>query len=105
MFGLYDIERARIFELSWPVRRIHTAAPKRDTPPLPITKHLSFGESNWRRWQEKYPDLKACITVDRARRAMGVKAPMTARQIGEAVPPVFAEYIGRLALRYLEWAA
>ena len=101
MFGLMEIERARIFEISWPVAPVKAGRIHRDHPPMPITTHLSLGDKQWRRWRERIPDLKSNITVAEARRGMGIETEMTGNQVGQAIPPAMAEYIGRLALRHI----
>ena len=100
MFGLDRIERRRQFELSWPALsptpyRIH-----RDYPPAPVYKHMTYQTETMRRWLPNVPDLKWRLPVWEAKEVMGIPAesPMTGLEIGEAVPPVFAEYIGRLAI-------
>ena len=103
MFGLDRIERRRKFELSWPVLspplyRIH-----RDYPPAPVCRHMTYQTETMRRWLPKVPGLKWRLPVSEAKEVMGIPAdsPMTGAEVGESIPPAFAEYIGRLAMAEL----
>ena len=103
MFGLDRIERRRKFELSWPVLsplpyRIH-----RDHPPAPVYKHMTYQTETMKRWLPRVPDLKWRLPVAEAKEVMGIPADsrMTGPEIGESIPPTYAEYIGRLAITEL----
>lgn len=41
-------------------------------------------------------------TMDNARDAMGIDWPMTKRELNEAIPPAYGEFIGRQVLRHIE---
>ena len=103
MFGLNRIERRRQFELSWPVLSPLPYRVRRDEPPAPVYKHMSYQTETMRRWLPRVPDLKWRLPLSEAKEVMGIPAdsPMTAEEVGEAIPPAYAEYIGRLALTEL----
>ena len=103
MFGLDRIERRRKFELSWPVLSPKPYRIHRDRPPAPVCKHMTYQTETMRRWLPKVPDLKWRLPVSEAKEVMGIPADsrMTGTELGEAIPPAFAEYIGRLAMAEL----
>ena len=101
MFGLDRIERRRAFELSFYCWQPMSPRIVRSEPPLPITKNLSWGVDEYNRWKERVPSMKWRIPVKLARRAMGIRRQFTAHEIGEAVPPAYAEYIGREAIEQM----
>ena len=108
MFGLDLIERRRKFELSWPVLSPRPYRIPRSVPPAPIYRaSMTYQSESYRRWKTKIPDLKWRMSIADAKAAMGipVDSPMTGREVGEAVPPEYAEYIGRLAIKALKDAA
>ena len=101
MFGLDRIYRRRHFELSFPVLCPPIQTWRKRYPPLPISTHLSYGASGWKRCRERGVLTKSCITVQEALEAMGIPIKMTARGVGNAIPPAYAEWIGRAAMREL----
>lgn len=100
--GLDKIERKRHFELPWfslwpEMRRV-----KRDEPPYPIRRHPRYSSNTRRGWQEKGYVFKSWgVSRDQAAKAMGIDLPMIMSQIGEAVPPAYAEFIARNALEQM----
>ena len=42
--------------------------------------------------------LKGRLPIIEAREVMGMDAPLTCEEVGEAVPPAYAEFIGRAAI-------
>ena len=98
--GLPRIQRRRHFELSWwpgllpsllHVPRWMWAAGKAIT----VTTSLCATSHYYPR---KRAGLPGRVPVAEARAAMGIDTPMTSRQVGEAVPPAYAELIARRAL-------
>ena len=95
--GLPKIVRQRHFETSFdapllmpsPVQR----APILDC--MTITKRLCASNHYYRR---KAAGLPGRVPVAEAREAMGITTRMTADQVGEAVPPAYAEFIARQAI-------
>ena len=61
-----------------------------------ITQHMS---SNPMFRIRKENGLPGRLPVAEARECMGIDAPLTCEQVGEAVPPAYAEFIAREALR------
>lgn len=103
MFGLNRIERRRKFELSWPVLSPPPYRIRRDRPPAPIYKHMTYQTETMRRWLPRVPDLKWRLPLSEAKEVMGIPAdsPMTSAEVGESIPPSLAEYIGSLAMGVL----
>ena len=93
--GLPRILRRRHFELSWLVLG---PAPGGARAPIAdqvtITTSLSSTPHYWRR---KAQGLSGRVPLAEARETMGITVPMSCRQVGEAVPPPYAEYIASLA--------
>jgi len=98
--GLDRIERKRAFELSFPV-----LGP--GAPPLPrsawtsgkaitITTSLSCKSHFYPR---KRAGLPGRVPATEAAAAMGIFRPMTGHEVGEAIPPAYAEFIAREAIR------
>lgn len=79
MFGL-GVLRRRHFELSWWPGLLPHVPSRTDGPAVTVTTHSSYS------------------TKAAALEAMGIDLPMTARQVGEAVPPAYSRFIGELAL-------
>ena len=108
MFGLDLIERRRKFELSWPVLSPRPYRIKRTVPPAPIYRgSMTYQTESYRRWKQRIPGLKWRMPVADARAAMGIPSDsaMTGREVGEAVPPAYALYIGQLARAAMKEAA
>ena len=95
MFGL-DVRRHRFFEASYPIAQ-PTCNHAAQTPRFPPATNRSNLRSTvevgvWR------------IPLEVQRRAMGIDW-MTLKNLSQAIPPAYAEYIGRAALRVLEMTA
>lgn len=104
MVGLTRIIRKRFFELSFYV--LQPPIPKKyrtkDWPSkgiVTITKSLSTTTHYYYR---KEQGLRGRLTAGEACDVMGIRTPMTGHQVGEAIPPAYAEYIGREVLKRLE---
>ena len=96
--GLPRLQRRRNFECSF----FLLAPPPMRTPDLPVTvtkwggnRLATFYKRKARGWSGK-PSKK-----ERAD-AMGLPSYLTAFEIGEAVPPAYAEFIAREALRQMQ---
>ena len=102
MVGLPRIERKRIFELNFPVPQPLVVTPSREdwnrAEVFTITKSLCAPSHYYRRISMGLPGR---LPVATARAAMGISTPMTAAQIGEAVPPPYSRWIGERAIEYL----
>lgn len=100
MFGLRHILRKRIFELSWfalqPVISYDRLSPEEGF--VTITKSLS-SSTHW--YVRKAQGKKGNITATEARKAMGIKTSMTCAEVGEAIPPAYAEFIARRAIEHM----
>lgn len=97
MVGLKHILRRRHFEASFlcltPPLRFDT------TETVSITKKMCATTHYYRR---KAQGLRGQLSVAEASAAMGIPhTRMTRAQIGEAVPPAYAEYIGRQVMQRL----
>lgn len=100
MVGLGRIVRRRHFEMSWwpGLQPQPITLPRKDWiegRAVTITKSMAA-------WSHYYPrkaaGLPGRVPVAEAREVMGITTPMTGRQVGEAVPPPYSEYVARLAL-------
>ena len=95
MFGLNRIIRKRKFELSWlmfqpaPIFHRWQCLPHER---ITVTTSLSSASHFYPR---KAVGLKGRVPAAEACEAMGIDVPMTAREVGEAIPPVFGEFIAR----------
>lgn len=100
--GLTRIERLRFFELSWYVWQPHLLhVPRRDWErghAITITTSMSSSSHYWPR---KRANLPGRVPRAEAAEAMGISHYMTCSEIGEAVAPPMAEYIGRAAIEYI----
>ena len=96
MVGLHRILRKRIFELSWgfmltgPIEQVD-----KNTLTLTITTSLSSTSHFYKR---KKMGLPGKVSVKEACEVMGITIPMTAKQVGEAVPPAYSKYIADEAI-------
>ncbi len=100
MVGLSRIERRRHFELSyWPglipsLRHVPRAMWEAGEA-ISVTTSLCASAHFYPR---KRAGKRGRVSPAEACEAMGITIPMTGRQVGEAVPPAYAEFIGRAAL-------
>lgn len=98
--GLDRIERKRIFELSFFV--IGPSAPQLARSEwsrgraITITTSLCAGSHFYPR---KRAGLRGRVSTAEACEVMGIDRPMTGYEVGEAVPPAYAEFIAREAIR------
>lgn len=104
MFGLNRIVRKRYFELSWFVWQPQPILHRRPVHIQPheyivITKSLAHKDHWYRR---KAAGLPGEVPVKEACEAMGINIPMTRSEVGEAIPPVQAQYIAERALEAME---
>jgi DNA (cytosine-5)-methyltransferase 1 len=93
MFGL-GVRRERWFETSW---RGFDLIPSHDHTCEAVTLYGHGGQGSTRRAQY--------VPLPRARAAMGVETPMTARELVQAVPPAYTAYLGELLGEVLADAA
>ena len=106
--GLPKIQRTRWFELSffclYPEPKRIPREQWRAGEAYTITKSLGASSHFYPR---KANGKKGCLPIlptehdDNAHDVMGIKHRMTAAEIGEAVPPVYAELIGKEAIRQI----
>ena len=105
LFGLTKILRRRIFELSFPTlqppllgqsKRVKAAGEF-----VTITTSMCASTHYYTR---KARGLPGRLSTAEAKAAMGIpqSAPMNAKEIGESIPPAYSEYIGRLAVGWIE---
>ena len=99
MFGLDRIYRARFFELSWfflahPSKRLENGLFESGRG---ITVTTSMCAPN-HYYPRKAHGLPGRVPKSEALEVMGITHDMTIHQIGEAIPPAYAEYIGRAAI-------
>ncbi|MEO2038789.1 MAG: DNA cytosine methyltransferase [Martelella sp.] len=98
--GLTRIERRRIFELSFFC--LQPGAPRlprsmwRNGEAITITTSLSAKSHFYPRKRAGKPGR---VPPAEAAEAMGIFRPMTGHEIGEAIPPAYAEFIAREAIR------
>lgn len=104
MMGLPRIHRQRLFE-------IEGGVPPQPAPSRPLGRRKAWETLTVRRGgsyfgrqyrQRKAAGLKVHVSKAEAAEAMGIDldaAPMSWAMLGESVPPPYAEYIGRWALR------
>ena len=106
--GLPRIKRERAFELSWWASGTHFALVPEPVGPsrrdfalchaVTITTSLSIPTMYYRR---KALGLPGRLPIADARAAMGIETKMTAKEVGNAVAPPMAAYLGRLAMEQL----
>ena len=102
--GLRRIDRLRHFEVGgWDPPLLQPLRPRLDrcewesgravtiTTSLAATSHY---------YPRKRAGLPGRVSVREAREAMGITTPMTGREVGEAVPPAYSEYIAR---EFIAW--
>ena len=100
MFGLHRIDRLRWFELGgWfclqpPLQRIEPGLFDRGLG-VCITTNMSASKHFYPR---KRIGLTGRVSTAEAKAVMGIQSNMTQREIGEAVPPAMAEWLGRQAI-------
>ena len=90
MFGLRLI-RHRWFECSFPIFTLHIC----QHHPNPIVA-CGHGTPTWSRARNG----GKCYKIGEVREAMGIDW-MNGMELSQAIPPAYAEYIGRAALTYL----
>ena len=105
MVGLNRIVRRRHFELSWfpgllppPITRLGRKAwswKNGNKGAVCITKRLC-SPMHW--YPRKKAGLPGRITPEEACEAMGIDLPMDGSQVGESIPPAYAEFIARSVL-------
>ena len=106
MLGLSRLYRPRHFEMSFRVQQppIRPYVYSEGMPPAPISQHMSYQRHSWK--FIKAHDLgRISLRRSEAAEFMGIdldRAPMTRREIGESIPPVMAEWIGRKALAHMD---
>lgn len=99
MFGLNRIVRERKFELSFlvfqpsPVIRKFQCA---DFERIVVTKTLR-AQRHW--YPRKEHGLPGQVEAEEACEAMGITIPMTREEVGESIPPAFAQFIAERAKR------
>ena len=101
MVGLQYIERHRIFEVSWdpgPQPKIERVPRWRFTSGQAITVTTSMSSTS-HYWPRVAAGISGRVSNREAREKMGIPIDMTNREIGEAIPPRYAEYVARSALR------
>ena len=103
MVGPPRIKRLRHFEISWrpPLQMGRPPSPPRDWwktgHAVTITTSMSAHTHYYPRKRRGLPGM---IGVVEAREVMGIRIPMTAREVGEAVPPPMAEWIAHHAMTH-----
>ena len=93
MFGL-GVRRERWFETSW---RGFDLNPAHDHRCEAVTLYGHGGQGSTRRAEY--------VPLVQARAAMGVEAPMSARELVQAVPPAYTRHLGELLLSEVLGAA
>ena len=94
--GTYDIQRHRRFETNWPLE----APSKCDHSIWPPNRYPG-GRSLIRTGNSKTPVRKTIeigswdIPLNVQKIAMGIDWDVTVRELSEAIPPAYTEYIGR----------
>ena len=100
MVGLHRISRRRHFELSWlagqPVIERLQAGLMKSGHAVCITTSMSCTAHYYPR---KSRGLSGRVGRAEAAEVMGITGPLTVHQIGEAIPPPMAEWIGRSMLQ------
>jgi DNA (cytosine-5)-methyltransferase 1 len=100
IFGLDRLERERWFETSWHAFDLRQPCTRHSGPAISVLRKGARVEQNRRR----EPTHHYHIPHAEASALMGI-GWMTQVELGEAIPPVYTEYIGRLLLAHLEAAA
>lgn len=106
MVGLERIKRKRYFEMSVELQMRCGQLPYQNVPRelweegIAVTVTTSMCSAS-HYYPRKRKGLSGYVKRDEAKEVMGLPpdAPMTKREIGESVPPAYAEYIARAALR------
>jgi DNA (cytosine-5)-methyltransferase 1 len=95
MFDL-DVRRHRLFENNWGLEDHHWPC-----------RHRIWGR-RFKSSTGRRPNSRFSIEVgswdeplERQKRAMGVDWPITVRELSEAIPPAYTEFIGHQLLRHL----
>ena len=101
--GLRRISRRRHFETSWfpgllPQPQVIPRREWQAGKAVTVTTSMCASSHYYPR---KRAGLPGRVPNREAREVMGIDTPMTNRQIGEAVPPAYAEFIARNALELM----
>ena len=101
MVGLHHIERKRHFELSWFKDTLNLQPAIRRTQPNVETIFVNTNATPSRDTRNRRRDkgLSPFYSIKQLREVMGITTPMTTAEVGEAVAPPMAKYIGELALK------
>jgi DNA (cytosine-5)-methyltransferase 1 len=99
MFGL-RVSRPRLFETNWP---LHPAPAKRVTDPVGVYGKAPDGRRLFTRADGS--EQRAASSLAEAQEVMGIDWMTDFRDIAEAVPPAYTEWIGLQLLDQLEVAA
>lgn len=105
MVGLYKIKRKRLFELSFFMLQppIQNKVPKwvyDNDEFLIITTNGEYKQDHY--WKRAAQGLPVKYTKEQVMDAMGITHDMTMYEMGESIPPAYAEYLGREAKRQME---
>jgi DNA (cytosine-5)-methyltransferase 1 len=96
MFGLPMLSRRRLFETSWEGFSLLPGC----NHPTPVISVMRTGQPKHNRetWKRRMGRL---ATEQERRDAMGIDW-MTSKELGNAIPPAYTEWIGAQLLRHLE---
>ena len=100
MVSLDRIRRKRHFETSFfCLQPDHVIIPRDNKDLVTITKSMCSTTHYYRR---KAQGLSGYVSTAEAREVMGIHSSMTSAEVGEAVPPAYAEFIGRQIMDRIE---
>jgi DNA (cytosine-5)-methyltransferase 1 len=95
MFGLDRVERVRWWETSWRAFDLRQSCTRHSGPPVSVLRHGARIERN-----RRYGSHHRHIPTAEAAALMGIDW-MTQDELGEAIPPPYAEYVARHLLAHL----